>query len=85
MEIHPNHPVPQFGRLLAAEALGDTALSRTLREALATTGPELLNMLGPEGGMGSGAGHLPPAELPEGHPPLDTLSTDPGTRSGTSD
>ena len=62
MEIHPNHPVPQFGSLLAAMALGDTVLAASLREKLAVTGPELLAMVSPGSGMGSmapGTEHIP--------------------------
>lgn len=76
MGIHPDHPVPQFGSLMAATALGDTALVRSLREKLAVTGPELLQMFGPDAAMGGsdmpGAGHMPGAgALPEGHPSLE--------------
>ena len=86
MEIHPNHPVPQFGSLLAAMALGDTAMVASLREKLAVTGPDLLAMVSPGGGMGSmapGAEHMPPGAMPPGHPgvqvqPRDTLPTRPG-------
>ncbi len=86
MEVHPNHPVPQFGSLLAAMALGDTALAGSLREKLAVTGPELLAMVSSGGGMGSmtpGAEHIPPGTMPPGHPVLegqtrDTLPTRPG-------
>ena len=73
--IHPDHPVPQFGTLMAAMATGDAALVQDMREKLAVTGPELLEMLGPGGAMGApmpGAGHMPPGVLPEGHP--DTVS-----------
>jgi len=91
LEIHPNHPVPQFGSLMAAMALGDTALARSLREKLEVTGPDLLAMLGPGGGMGGtdpnapGASHLPDGALPPGHPtleaaPVDTLSPETGRR-----
>ena len=40
--------MPQFGTLMAAMAVGDTALVRDMRERLAVSGPELLDMLGPE-------------------------------------
>jgi tetratricopeptide (TPR) repeat protein len=70
LEMHPNHPVPQFGTLLAAEALGDTNLVQSLREKLAVSGPELLQMLGPEGTMGGmgtpSAEHQPAGSLPSG-------------------
>ena len=75
LEIHPDHPVPQFGSLMAAMAVGDTAMVRDMREKLATTGPELLDMLGPGGAMGApmpGGGHMPSGTLPEGHP--DTVT-----------
>jgi tetratricopeptide (TPR) repeat protein len=73
LEIHPDHAVPQFGSLMAATAVGDTALARTLREKLAVTGPELLEMLGPGGGMGGAAGgvHSPDSGMPPGHPEVE--------------
>ena len=89
LDIHPDHPVPQFGSLLAAMALGDTALTQSLREKLEVSGPELLEMLGPGTGMGAtapGASHLPEEVLPEGHPTLeeeeqvDTLRPETGRR-----
>ena len=84
LEIHPDHAVPQFGTLMAAMAVGDTALVRDMRERLAVSGPELLDMLGPGGAMGApmpGSGHMPPGALPEGHP--DTVSyPDPVVSSG---
>ncbi len=88
LDIHPDHPVPQFGSLLAAMALGDTALTRSLREKLEVSGPDLLGMLGPGGGMGAtapGASHMPEGVLPEGHPtleevPMDTLRQEVGKR-----
>jgi len=79
LEIHPNHPVPQFGGLMAATAVGDTALAQSLREKLATTGPELLEMRGPGGNMGGmapevpGAEHVPSGGMPPGHPNVDLL------------
>jgi hypothetical protein len=88
LEMHPNHPVPQFGSLMAAMAVGDTALARSLREKLAVTGPDLLEMLGPGGGMAPtdpGASHLPGGGMPPGHPaveapPTDTLVPNPARR-----
>ncbi|NNM05870.1 MAG: tetratricopeptide repeat protein [Gemmatimonadetes bacterium] len=91
MEIHPNHPVPQFGSLMAAMALGDTALVESLKVKLQTTGPELLEMLGPSGAMGGtapgmpGAGHTPQGSMPPGHPsiqepPVDTTGSNPVVR-----
>jgi hypothetical protein len=84
MELHPDHPVPQFGSLMAAMALGDSALTESLREKLSVTGPELLDMLGPEGTMGGGmpgAGHMPsgempPAGMPPGHPQIQVEPDD---------
>ncbi|MCJ7628223.1 MAG: hypothetical protein MUO50_07520 [Longimicrobiales bacterium] len=82
LDLHPNHPVPQFGSLMAAMAVGDTALARSLREKLEVTGPDLLAMLGPEGGMGGmgpatpGAGHLPQGQMPPDHPTLQTVPPD---------
>lgn len=79
LELHPDHPVPQFGTLLAASAAGDTVLARSMREKLATTGPELLEMLGPEGMMGgepSGGAHMPPGSMPPGHPPVSPSPAD---------
>lgn len=82
LEIHPDHPVPQFGSLMAAMAVGDTALVASLREKLQTTGPELLEMLGPEGGMGTsnpgmpGTDHMPQGGMPPGHPSFETLPPD---------
>ena len=91
LEIHPNHPVPQFGSLMAATAVGDTALAQALREKLEVTGPDLLAMLGPSGTMGGMApgtpegGQVPEGAMPPGHPsvegvPDDTLSLDAGKR-----
>lgn len=80
LELHPNHPVPQFGSLMAATAVGDTALARSMRERLATSGPELLEMLGPGGAMGGaapgGANHLPPGAMPPGHPDIGGQTID---------
>lgn len=60
----PGHPVPQFGALMAALALGDSALADSLQVQLKTTAPELLDMLHPGGSMG------PRTSLPPGHPPV---------------
>jgi hypothetical protein len=84
MELHPDHPVPQFGGLMAAMALGDSTLTASLREKLTVTGPELLDMLGPEGTMGGGmpgAGHMPtgdmpPTGMPPGHPQIQVEPDD---------
>lgn len=56
MEADPEHPVPQFGALMASMALGDTALADSLRVRLARTSPDLLDMLNPDGSMGAGMG-----------------------------
>ena len=77
LDIHPDHAVPQFGSLLAATALGDTALVQSLREQLAISGPELLDMLGSGSAMGGmdpgapGAAHMPSGGMPPGHPTFD--------------
>jgi hypothetical protein len=82
LDMHPDHPVPQFGSLMAAMAVGDTALAQSLRKKLEVTGPELLGMLGPEGGMGDmapatpGASHMPEGAMPQGHPTLETEPED---------
>ncbi len=70
---------------MAAMAVGDTALARSLREKLEVTGPELLAMLGPEG-MGDGArnpraGHLPEGAMPPDHPTLETVPRTPSDRT----
>jgi len=73
MELAPDHPVPQFGALMAAMALGETALADTLSRKLETTSPELLAMLNPDGSMGGG---MPPnphgAGMPGMNPPPET-------------
>ena len=92
LEIHPDHPVPQFGTLMAATSLGDTALARTMREKLAVSDPRLLAMFGEGGAMGgaphspSGGETPPQGGLPPGHPMIDvppaddTLPPPPGAR-----
>lgn len=65
MEGAPGHPVPQFGALMAALALGDSVLADSLRAQLRGTAPELLDMLHPDGSMG------PRTSLPPGHPPVE--------------
>ncbi len=52
MELTPEHPVPQFGALMAAMALGNEALTDSLTQKLEATSPELLVMLRPDGSMG---------------------------------
>ena len=67
MEGQPGHAVPQFGALMAAMALNETALVDSLRKELEFTGPELLSMLGPGGAMGGGTTpnpHTAPLGLP---------------------
>lgn len=54
MELAPDHPVPQFGALMAAMALGEEALADSLSQKLAVTSPDLLAMLNPDGSMGGG-------------------------------
>jgi tetratricopeptide (TPR) repeat protein len=76
LEMYPNHPVPQFGTLMAATAVGDTALARSMREKLEETGPELLEMLGPGGAMGQGGAHVPGGGMPPGHPNVETAPDD---------
>lgn len=85
LTIHPDHPVPQFGELMAATAVGDTALAIAMREKLAITGPELLEMFGPEGaGMGGAvsSGHMPTGGMPPGHPAVDVEALPDDTTSG---
>ena len=60
MAGEPNHPVPQFGALMAALALGETALADSLKGTLAESSPELLTMLNTDGGMGSEMGGADP-------------------------
>lgn len=72
MELAPDHPVPQFGALMAAMALGETALADSLGRRLEATSPELLAMLNPDGSMGGGmpanphAGGMPGMNPPPG-------------------
>ena len=72
MELASDHPVPQFGALMAAMALGDQTLADSLTRKLQVTSPELLAMLNPDGSMGSGmpaaphAGGMPGMAPPEG-------------------
>jgi tetratricopeptide (TPR) repeat protein len=56
IDSDPEHPVPQFGALMAALALGESELAESLREKLEVSAPELLAMLNPGGGMGDQAG-----------------------------
>jgi hypothetical protein len=75
MELAPDHPVPQFGALMAAMALGQEALADSLSQRLAVTSPELLAMLNPDGSMGGGMPANPHAGgMPETAPPGTTSS-----------
>jgi hypothetical protein len=71
MELAADHPVPQFGALMAAMALGEQALADSLTRKLEATSPELLAMLSPDGSMGGGmpanphAGGMPGMAPPE--------------------
>lgn len=82
MDGQPGHAVPQFGALMAAMALGETALVDSLRAELEVTGPELLSMLNPGGAMGGEVvnPHSGPPGLPPGHPDLpDAVAQPPDT------
>jgi len=78
MEQAGDHPVPQFGALMAAMALEDQALVDSLVGELQVTSPELLAMLNPDGSMGGGMpanphsgaapGGMPGMATPEGAP-----------------
>jgi hypothetical protein len=92
MEIAADHPVPQFGALMAAMALGEDALADSLAERLAVSAPDLLAMLNPDGSMGGmpqnpHAGGMPGMTpppgtsgevqgLPPGHPTLYEVTPD---------
>lgn len=52
MDADPDHPIPQFGALMASLALGDSALADSLRQGLEVSAPELVRTLGPGGSMG---------------------------------
>jgi hypothetical protein len=69
MEQSPDHPVPQFGALMAAMALGEEALADSLARKLEVTSPELLAMLNPNGTMGGGMPPDPHAGGMPGMPP----------------
>lgn len=79
----PDHPVPQFGALMAAMALGDEALTDSLTTILRETSPDLLAMLNPDGSMGGGMPANPHAQgmpggsamppVPEGMTPMEGL------------
>lgn len=79
MDGQPGHAVPQFGALLAAMALGETALVDSLRAQLELTGPELLSMLNLGGAMGGEVvnPHSGPPGLPPGHPDLSEAVAQP--------
>ncbi len=78
MQLDPEHPIPQFGALMAAMAIGETALVDSLSKMLETTAPDLLAMLNPDGSMGGGMpanphqggmqGGMPGGAPPEGAP-----------------
>ena len=78
MALAPDHPVPQFGGLMVALAVGDATLAESLRKRLEVTGHDLLAMLGTEGTMGEGPADLsgdphsgggdPPIWSPDDHP-----------------
>ncbi|MGW8266824.1 MAG: hypothetical protein ACWGSQ_10670 [Longimicrobiales bacterium] len=74
MELASDHPVPQFGALMAAMAMGEEALVDSLTRKLEVTSPELLAMLNPDGSMGGGmpqnphAGGMPGMAPPQGAP-----------------
>ncbi len=50
----PDHPVPQFGAVMAAMAVGDQAMVDSLSAKIQETSPELLGMLNAQGRMGAG-------------------------------
>lgn len=80
MEGQPGHAVPQFGALMAAMALEETALVDSLRKELEVTGPDLLSMLEPGRAMGGGATpnpHAAPPGLPPGHPDISDTGAAP--------
>jgi hypothetical protein len=52
MELDSEHPIPQFGALMAALALGDSATASSLSASLELSAPDLLGMLNTDGGMG---------------------------------
>lgn len=84
MEIDPEHPVPQFGALMAAMATGDAELTEELTQRLQETSPDLLAMLNPNGTMGGEMpansyagggmpGGMPPVPQIEGGTPIEGL------------
>ncbi len=78
MNLAPDHPVPQFGALMAALALGDSALAESLRAKLQVSAPELVGMLNPDGSMGAvpsdPQGGMP--GMPPGHPDVTGATPD---------
>lgn len=77
MELAPDHPVPQFGGLMAATAAGDVNLADSLRALLEASAPDLVAMLGAGNAMGGGQtmpanphggseGVIPPVPTPTG-------------------
>ncbi|MFO8173514.1 MAG: hypothetical protein R6T96_04470 [Longimicrobiales bacterium] len=79
MALAPDHPVPQFGALMAAMALGDEALTDSLSAILAETSPDLLEMLNPDGSMGGGMPANPHVEGMPGGMTGDTPAMPPGS------
>lgn len=80
MELEPEHPVPQFGGLMAALALGDSTLASSLTTNLQASAPELLGMLNSAGGMGGAQPEDPHAGIGDvmpGMPPaIDPTQTE---------
>jgi hypothetical protein len=74
MEIDAEHPVPQFGALMAAMATGNEELTDELTQRLQETSPELLAMLNPSGTMGGAMPANPHAGVEMG--PGDTTQPD---------
>lgn len=84
VELAPEHPVPQFGALMAAIALGDEAMVDSLSERLQNTAPELLSMLNPDGSMGGGTpSDLHTQGMSGGRPPTpERMTPMPGLPQG---
>lgn len=87
MALAPDHPVPQFGALMAAMALGEEALADSLVRRLEVTSPELLAMLNPDGSMGGGMPTNPhaggtPGAMPGMPPPPGTSGQGEGLPPG---
>ena len=87
MELASDHPVPQFGALMAALAMGNQALADSLTEKLKVTSPDLLAMLNPDGSMGGGMPANPhagvmPGGTPQMPPPQGTSGQVEGLPAG---